>query len=140
NGEVVFTDGIGYAVYTLYVLSLALLSLRNMYRNYVQHVEHRTSILMVALATALFAVVGIAFGLVLPVMGNFDFLDYSTLGAIFPLILFSYAITKHDFLDMSVIINKTMSWLLTLLVVMGSFSIVYISSLENHPVMGWLGI
>src|SRR5690606_26048026 len=112
NGEVVFADGIGYALYAIYVLGLALLSLYNLYRTYVRQPEYRTSIMMVAFGTALFTVVGIVFGLVLPLLGNFGFLDYSTLGAIFPLLFFAYAITKHDFLDMSVIINKTMSWLL----------------------------
>ena len=138
NGELVFVDGHGYALYALYIVGLALMSLRNLYLTYKRHPEHRTGVVLVAFGIALFALLGVIFAFVLPLLGNFNFLDYSTLGALFPLMLFAYAITKYDFLDMAVIINKSMSWILTLLIVIGSFSPVYYSTLDTHPVLGWL--
>lgn len=136
DGELVFIDGVGYAVYGLYLIGLVLFALYNLYRNYRRHVEHRTSILMVAFGIAVFALMGVIFGLVLPLIGNFDFLNYSALGAIFPLMFFAYAITKHDFLDIAIIINRNMAWAITLLLVAGSIAITYFNLLDNHPVVG----
>jgi signal transduction histidine kinase len=138
NGELVFVDGPGYAVYALYTLMIALLCMRNLYLTYKRQPEHRIGVILIAVAIAAFALLGVIFAFALPLLGNFNFLDYSTLGAIFPLMMFAYAITKHDFLDMSVIINKSMSWTLTLLIVVGSFSPVYLSTLNTHPILGWL--
>lgn len=136
DGELVFIDGPGYALYGLYLIGLVLFALVNLYRNYRRHEEHRTSILLVAFGIAVFALVGLIFGFVLPLFGNFNFLDYSTLGAIFPLMFFAYAITKHDFLDLSVIINKAMAWALTLLLVAGSIAITWFWMVDRHPVIG----
>jgi len=136
EGELMFIDGPGYALYGLYLIGLVLFALVNLYRNYCRHEEHRTPILLVAFGIAVFALVGLIFGFVLPLFGNFDFLNYSTLGAIFPLMFFAYAITKHDFLDLSVIINKAMAWALTLLLVTGSIAITWFWMLDHHPVIG----
>jgi len=138
DGELVFIDGIGYAFYGLYLIGLVLFALFNLYRNYRRHVEHRTSILMVAFGIAVFALMGVIFGLILPLIGNFDFLNYSTLGAVFPLMFFAYAITKHDFLDIAIIINRNMAWAITLLLVAGTIAITYFNVLDRNPVMGVL--
>ena len=113
-------------MYGLYLVGLTPLILRNLYLTYKRQAEHRTGVILVAFDIAVFALLGIIFAFLLPLLGNFDFLDYSTLGAVFPLMMFAFAITKYDFLDMAVIINKSLSWTLTLCCRhRSSFSFVY---------------
>lgn len=138
NGELVFTDGLGYALYSSYAVILGGLSLRNLYVTYMRYEQHRSSILLIMFGIVIFSVLVVLFGVILPLMGNLDFLDFSTLGAIFPLMFFAYAITKHDFLDISVIINKKAAWLITLLIVVASFAISHNYTLSNHPVLGFV--
>lgn len=138
DGELVFIDNLGYVLFSSYILILGAVSLRNLYMAYVRHEQHRTSILLIAFGIFIFTTVVIFFGVVLPLMGNFNFLDFSTLAAIIPLMFFAYAITKHDFLDISVIINKNAAWLITLLIVVGSFAISHNYTLNNHPILGFV--
>lgn len=138
NGELVFTDQLGYVLYSGYLLALGAISLRNLYLTYIRHEQHRSGILLIAFGIVIFAITVTLFGVILPLMGNFNFLDFSTLGAVFPLMFFSYAITKHDFLDISVIINKTAAWLITLLIVVGTFAISHNYTLNDHPILGFL--
>lgn len=103
---VVFIDGRGYAVYALYLAVLGILVISNLIISYRRYPEYRTRIAYMLTGLGLFIAFGIVFDLVLVVLGNYDWLVLGHLGSVFPSLFFAYAFSKHDLLDMRMVVDR----------------------------------
>lgn len=103
---VVFVDGPGYAIYALYLAVVGLLLISNLIISYRRYPEYRTRIAYMLTGLGLFIVFGVVFDLVLVVMGNYDWLVLGHLGSAFPSIFFAYAFSKHDLMDIRLVIDR----------------------------------
>jgi len=103
---VVFVDGPGYAVFALYLAVLGILVLSNLIISYRRYPEYRTRLAYMLTGLGLFIAFGIVFDLVLVVLGNYDWLVLGHLGSVFPSIFFAYAFTKHDLLDIRMVVDR----------------------------------
>jgi signal transduction histidine kinase len=103
---VVFIDGPGYAVYALYLVLLGILIISNLIISYRRYPEYRTRLAYMLTGLGLFIAFGIIFDLVLVVMGNYDWLVLGHLGSVFPSFFFAYAFSKHDLLDIRMVVDR----------------------------------
>ena len=114
NDEVVYRDGPGFLYYSIYLAALSLSSLYKLVRAWRLYPEHRPRIRYFFIGLFIFVVCGISFNLVLPLLGIYDYLIVGRLSATFTPVFFFYAMMKHDFLDLTVVINKEAAWVTTL--------------------------
>lgn len=119
NGQVVFIDGPGFALFTLYALGLALLMMYQLFRAWKNYPALRGKIKFFIAGFMIFAICASTFNMVLPLFGNYSFLIVGRLSGTVTALLFFYAVAKHEFLDMTVIINKHAAWALSLILVAG---------------------
>lgn len=112
--EIVYRDGAGFYLFAFYLSVLGISALARLVLSYRRHVEYRDKIRYYIIGVSIFSVCAIVFNLVLPSLGNYDFLIVGRLGATAAPLAFFYAMTKHEFMDVSVIINRATSWLLVL--------------------------
>jgi signal transduction histidine kinase len=132
NGAAVYEDTkIGYGIYTFYISFFCVASLVSLARAFRQAPEYRSQIKYLFLGIGLFVVTGISSNIILLVFGNHDVLIAGRVSAIFPSLFFSYAIVKHSFLEMDVIINKRTAWIATLLLACGSLVTGHLFTREN---------
>ena len=114
NGEVVYLDEPGYPYYSAYLSLLGFSTLNKLVKAWKLHPEYRSRIRYFFIGISIYISCAIAFNLLLPSFGNNDFLIVGRLSATFAPVFFFYAITKHEFLDITVIINKGAAWVTTL--------------------------
>jgi signal transduction histidine kinase len=106
DGGVVFDDGAGYRYYALYLVVLCVAMLGNLLSSYWRLPEYRSRVGYM-LAGIIFSVCSaILFDLILVLLGNYELVALGHINAIFPALTFAYAITKHDLLDMKVVIKR----------------------------------
>src|SRR5690606_35633363 len=106
DGVVVFTDGPGYLIYTLYLSLIGASAIGNLILSYRRYDEFRVRVAYMLTGLGLFIVMAIIFDLILPLYGNYSLLAVGHLGSVFPSIFFAYAITKHDLLDITVVVQR----------------------------------
>jgi signal transduction histidine kinase len=138
----IFTDGIsraemvegviryqdhplGFAFYGIYLLALVVAMLTYLYLAHRKFPDYRTRVLHLFTGMGIFAVTALLFNVVLPILGDYRFLDLGRLSGTLPALVFAYVITKHEFMDVTVIINKRNAWLLTLGMIAVSIGTVY---------------
>tara|TARA_R110000824_G_scaffold336_3_gene1887 strand:- start:39546 stop:41498 length:1953 start_codon:yes stop_codon:yes gene_type:complete len=125
-GEIVYVDHpFGFFCYFLYEGSLALAALLTLYSRYRNYPEYRDKIKFLFIGVATFMICGALFNVILPLVNIYNFLIIGRLSSIFPALFFSYAITKYDFMDITVIINKKVAWGITLGFIAFSYALVY---------------
>lgn len=109
DGQIVYLDQ-GYVVYALYLMVLGIGALIALLRTYRRMPEYRPRIKYFLIGISIYVVNAIIFNLMLPQFGIYDYLIVGRLSATFPPLFMFYAITKHEFLDISIIINKYVAW------------------------------
>ena len=114
DGELVYEDVPGYSLYSIYLSSLGFLALYKLVRARRQYPEHDGRIRYFLIGVSIYVCSSIIFNLVLPSLAIYDFLLLGRLSATSAPLFFFYAIAKHEFLDVTVIINKTAAWLTTM--------------------------
>jgi signal transduction histidine kinase len=114
DGELVYADVIGYSLYSAYLSLLGFVSLYRLIQARRKYPEHRGRIRYFLIGLSIYVCSAITFNLVLPSLAIYDFLIIGRLSATSAPLFFFYAITKHEFLDVTVIINKTAAWLTTI--------------------------
>ncbi len=107
DDAVTYEDGSGYLLYSIYLSVLGLSSLWRLVKSWQLKPEYRDKIKYFFIGIAIFVGCAITFNLILPSLGVYDFLVIGRLSATFAPLFIFYAMTKHDFLDITVIINKT---------------------------------
>lgn len=117
---IVYEDGAGYVYYSIYLSLLGLSALYKLVVAWRRYPAYRSRIRFFLMGIAIFIGGAITFNLVLPSIGNYDYLIVGRLSATFTPIFFFYAITKHEFLDTTVIINKSAAWVGTAAVMLGA--------------------
>lgn len=126
DNQVIYIDHpVGFLVYSFYMVILGISSLTFLATSYRKYPEYRTRIKYLFVGLSLFAVIGIGCNLILPLFGQYNFLILGWLSGTFPALFFAYVIIKHDFMDISVIINRKVAWLFTLIIMALSFSYMY---------------
>ena len=105
-----YLDGVGYVVYSIYLSLLGVMALWKLVVARKNHPEYADRIRYFFAGIGIFEFCAIVFNLILPSIGNYDFLLVGRLSATAVPLLFFYAITKHEFLDVTVIINKATAW------------------------------
>lgn len=126
DGEVVFTDNpVGFPIYTLYLLALGIGAVYYLYKSYREFPDYANNIKYISLTLFLFGFFGVGCNLILPIFGYYGLLDLGRASSMFPALFFAYIITKHDFMDMEVIINKYTAWAVTACIVVFSFILIY---------------
>ncbi len=120
GGEVVYVDGPAFIYYSLYLSLLSLLAIYKLSRAWKRYPEHRSRIRYFFIGIFIYIVAAISCNLILPSLGNYDFLIVGRMAATFTLIFFFYAIAKYAFLDITVIINKAAAWLTTMAILIGA--------------------
>lgn len=119
DGEVEYRDGPGFAVYMVYGSLLGMLAVFNLARAWKRYPEQRSRIRYFFIGIFVYVAAAIIFNLVMPFLGIYDFLIAGRLATTVASIFFFYAITKHEFLDTTVIINKAAAWATTLALLIG---------------------
>jgi signal transduction histidine kinase len=114
NGNVEFRDGPGFGAFVVYICVLAILIVAYLVKAWRQHPELRSKTRYFIAAAVLFVGTGSVFNLVLPLFSHYEFLWVGRLSGTFTALLFFYAIVKHEFLDISIIINRYVAWVVTL--------------------------
>jgi signal transduction histidine kinase len=127
EGDVVIYEDhpLGFFSYFLYaglVTAAALFTLNSRYK---AHQEYRRQIKYIFMGVALFTICGALFNVILPLFNIYNFLIVGRLSSILPSLFFAYAITKHDFMDITVIINKKMAWAITFIFIVCSYLIAF---------------
>ena len=125
NNQVVFIDGFGYTLYSIYFIVIFLLSIYHLVKNYLRYDEYRVNITYLFLGVTSFLALGIYFDLILPIFGNYNYLVYGHIGSLFAPLFFTYAITKHNLLDITVVIKRNTAWFITVFIVALSFILAY---------------
>ncbi|MDX1490883.1 MAG: ATP-binding protein [Pseudohongiellaceae bacterium] len=127
EGAVVFEDGAGYSFYSYYLITLCLGMFWNLLSSYKRFPEYRKAIAYMVSGIALFIGCAIFFDLILPLLGNYELLALGHLSAIFPAMSFAYAITKHDLLDMKVIVERnTAKAVVVALILLNTYLVLHI--------------
>ncbi|MES2625325.1 MAG: ATP-binding protein [Pseudomonadota bacterium] len=125
DDSVAYEDGPGYLLYSIYLSVLGLSALWRLGKSWRLKPEYRDKIKYFFIGIAIFVACAITFNLVLPSLGIYDFLVVGRLSATFAPLFIFYAMTKHDFLDITVIINKTNAWIATLLIFLAATLILH---------------
>lgn len=133
DGNVVYEDHpFGFFSYFLYaglVTGGALLTLFSRYKDYE---EFRSQIKYIFMGVASFTICGALFNVILPLFDIYNFLVIGRLSSILPSLFFAYAITKHDFMDITVIINKKTAWVITsIFIILSYFAAFYYFNFSN---------
>jgi len=122
DGVVVFLDGPGYLIYTLYLTVIGASAIGNLILSYRRYDEFRVRVAYMLTGLGLFIVMAIIFDLILPLYGNYSLLAVGHLSSVFPSLFFAYAITKHDLLDITVVVQRnTAKIIVSLLIVVTLF-------------------
>ena len=125
NNKLRFIDGYGYILYGVYFITLYVMALSHIIKAYNKYPRYRINIFYLLLGMGLFLTFAILFNLILPVFGIYEFIVYGHLGTIFVPLFFTYAITKHNLLDITVSIKRNTAWVLTGILMVVSFALVY---------------
>ncbi len=139
NGEVEYQDGPGFTLYMIYGSLLGLLAPYKLAIAWKRYPEHRSRIRYFFIGIFVMVTALIIFNLVLPRLGVYDFLIAGRLATTIGSIFFFYAIAKHDFLDVTVIINKAASWIATLGILI-VFALILDNYTRSWPVLNVLAL
>jgi signal transduction histidine kinase len=93
-----------------------------LFRAWRHHPDQRGKIRHFIAGTACIVVCGSLFNLVLPALNHYNYLIIGRLSGTVAALLFFYAVAKHEFLDITVIINKQTAWIVTLMI-LGALSL-----------------
>ena len=110
-----YIDGRGFADYTGYICLEAVMNLVFLISSWRRYPTQRNQIRFFFAGVSTFVISASVFNLVYPLFGNYDYLLVGRLSCTVASLLFFYAIAKHEFLDITVIINKHVAWGFTLL-------------------------
>jgi len=119
-GVVVFQDGPGYLLYTIYVGVVGSATVLNLLYSFVRYPQHRARVGYMLAGLFLFLVFAVIFHIILVLMGNYDLLVVGHLGSVFPSLFFAYAFTKHDLLDIRMVVQRSTAKLIVALLATGS--------------------
>ena len=137
--DIRYIEGSGFAVYAFYVLVLAVLIFVFLFSAWRNYPLQRSKIRFFFAGVSCFVLSGCLFNLVLPVFGHYEFLVIGRLSGTVSALMFFYAIAKHEFLDVTVIINKNVAWIVTLLIMCG-FSLLAYQLAANHPLLEMVAV
>lgn len=121
DGKIKFIDGNGYKLLGLYYLSLWCLSFKNIYLIYKSNRSYKTQSFFLLIGTGLFILSIMVFNYLLPTLGNYNFLIVGHYSSLIPSIFVFYVLTKHDFLETSIIIKPITSWLIVATLISTSY-------------------
>jgi signal transduction histidine kinase len=110
DGEIQYVDGPGWTVFSLYLITLGSSAIYRFVRSYRDYPQHRERVRWFILGIAIYLPCSLGFNAVLPAFGVYDYLLVGRLSATVVPVLIFYAMTKHQFLDASVIINRKTAW------------------------------
>lgn len=139
NGSVIYRDGRGYIYLTIYISLLCFSALYKLVMAWRRYPEHRSRIRYFFIGIATFISCAITFNMVLPSFGNFDFLIIGRLSSTLAPVFIFYAITKHEFLDITVIINKGTAWLVTMILML-TLALSVTAMTQNVPVLNLIAL
>ncbi len=106
DGAIVYIDGAGYLYYSIYLVLLGTLSVINLFISYRRYPEYKVRLAYMLTGLGLFIFLGIFFDLILVLFGNYDLLVFGHLASVFPSLFFAYAISKHDLLDIRMVVQR----------------------------------
>lgn len=132
EGVVVFVDGAGYLFFSLYLVLLGSLTILNLFLSYRRYPEYRVRVAYMLTGLGLFILMGIIFDLVLVLLGNYDLLVVGHLGSVFPSLFFAYAITKHDLLDIKLVVQRNTAKIIVALLVVTTLVLAFELSLISR--------
>ncbi|HTQ98440.1 MAG TPA: ATP-binding protein [Candidatus Acidoferrum sp.] len=119
TGGIRYIDGKAFGLMALYICLQAVLIVIFLMGAWKRHPELRNQIRFFFAGVTTFVLIGSLFNMALPAMGKYDFLIIGRLSSTVAALLFFYAIAKHEFLDVTVIINKQVAWAVTVALLCG---------------------
>jgi signal transduction histidine kinase len=119
DDNIVYHDGPGFVVFSIYLSILGLSAIYKLVKSYQSQPQFRSRIRYFIIGIVIYVVAAITFNMLLPSLGNYDYLLVGRLSATAAPVAIFYAMTKHEFLDASVIINRNTAWSLVLLILIG---------------------
>jgi signal transduction histidine kinase len=132
--EIIYDDGPGWVVLTFYLITLSISALFKFMRSYWLLPAYRDRIFWFILGMAIYIPCALLCNVVLPAFGNYDYLIVGRLSASVVPVLMFYAMTKHEFLDASVIINKQTAWFCVLLILVLAVALVQQLAAVSHGI------
>jgi signal transduction histidine kinase len=106
EGAVVFLDGPGYLLYSVYLVLMGTLTIVNLVISYRRYPAYRVRVGYMLSGLGLFIIIAIIFDLILVLMGNYDLLVVGHMGSLLPSLFFAYAFSKHDLLDIRLLVQR----------------------------------
>jgi two-component system NtrC family sensor kinase len=132
DGQVLYNDGPGWLVYGLYLMAVGLSAIGKFLHSYYRLPEERDRMRWFIIGLAIYIPAALCCNVVLPGLGNYDYLLVGRLSAtLVPLLIF-YAMTKHEFLDASVIINRQTAWACVLILLLIAVAVVQQLAAVSH--------
>lgn len=124
DGLTVLTRGSGLAVYgvTLLLFLGAGLWLLIDALKIIRSQKHRDRIAVVLLGLCVGVAIGVSFNLIMPLLGNYSFVQFGPLGSMVLVIACAYAIVKHGLFDLKLAAARTAAYVLTL----GLLALIYV--------------
>ncbi|MBF0198600.1 MAG: hypothetical protein HQL32_12860 [Planctomycetes bacterium] len=121
-GNMTFTPGWAYMIYTVYFTTFILISFYNLFRKYLNSSKiEKMKLLYIFLGTFLAAVIAMTVNLFLPLLKVTDLNVVGPISTISIVSFTAYAILKHELMDIKVVLTQSISYLVSsaLLVVSG---------------------
>lgn len=132
DGEVRYRDGPGWIVFGLYIITMGLSAIARFVHSYRVLPEARGRMRWFIIGLAIYIPCVLLCNVALPAFGIYDYLIFGRLSAtVVPLLMF-YAMTKHEFLDAEVIINRQTAWACVLLLLVLAVAVVQQLALVSH--------
>lgn len=142
--SIVYIDGAGYLYYSIYLVLLGSLSVINLFISYRRYPEYRVRLAYMLTGLGLFIFLGIFFDLILVLFGNYDLLVFGHLASVFPSLFFAYAISKHDLLDIRMVVQRNTAKVIVASLIVTSlylaFQISYASPASSLMLICLLGV
>ncbi|MDO9319483.1 MAG: ATP-binding protein [Gammaproteobacteria bacterium] len=131
EGAIVYIDGAGYLYYSIYLVLLGSLTVINLCISYRRYPEYRVRLAYMLTGLGLFIFLGIFFDLILVLFGNYDLLVFGHLASVFPSLFFAYAISKHDLLDIRMVVQRNTAKLIVASLIVTSLYLAFQSSFSS---------
>lgn len=125
DGAVVFMDGPGYLIYSVYLGILGLATIVNLLISYRRYPDYRVRVAYMLTGLGLFIVFAVIFDLVLVLYGNYDWIVVGHLASLLPSLFFAYAITKHELLDIKILVQRNTARAIVIILIVVTMALTF---------------
>ena len=126
KGKVIFYDDMGYFLYAIYLATYTLIGICTLIKLYDKSPESRAYIIHLLVGFGLFFLITVWCAVILPILGNYDYLLCGYLSSLFPSTMFFITtFLKYELIGTQLVVSKRVSVLVTYTIVICTTFLVY---------------